>query len=312
MPLLVEFCTYPEKRVVDQMMDDLMLVKQVRGVLPEGLALILCPKGEYMVPEKGEFTSVLGWSKGWLSWKVLPLWTLLAEQMLLCPDVGMVPWITMMHFTGSPEPLLRRCRERIDREGGKQRTNLLAVTQTLMRLRFSGKLLELFGGSQAMIESPLIQEIVEQADRKRQRKSVVDAIRVRFAPLSDIARVSLDMLNDENKLDDLFQFAITCKTLEAFLERLAKETALRQCRVPRDVRAKRELDSLIRPHPLATEVRRMDAAWGCGVSRQQSSLDNSPAFRFNPCRLQQGDMDANLLFLDACRYPGIVPLPERM
>src|SRR6202035_683779 len=29
--LLVEFCTYPEKRAVEQMMDDLRLVQQVRG-----------------------------------------------------------------------------------------------------------------------------------------------------------------------------------------------------------------------------------------------------------------------------------------
>jgi hypothetical protein len=223
-PLLVEFCTYPEQRAIDQMMDDLMLVKLVRGVLPEALALILCPKGGFELPEETTFASPLGWSRGWLSWKALPMWTLPAERFLACPDVGMIPLITLMHFEGPPEPMLRRCRERIDREGGQYRANLLAVTQTMMRLRFSTELLEIFGGSQAMIESPLMKEFAEQIDRKRQRKSVEDAIRVRFGALSDSARASLEVLSDENKLDALHQFAIICPTLEAFLERLAKET----------------------------------------------------------------------------------------
>jgi hypothetical protein len=94
-----------------------------------------------------------------------------------------------------------------------------------MKLRFpQQKFLELLGGSQAMIESPLIKEIVEQADRKRQRRSVEDAVRVRFGALSANARASLEGMNDENKLDALFQFAIVCPTLEAFLQRLAMET----------------------------------------------------------------------------------------
>jgi hypothetical protein len=228
-PLLVEFCTYPEQRALEQMVDDLMLVKLERGVLPEGLALILCPKGGYELPEQATFASPLGWSKGSLSWKALPMWTLPAERFLSCPDVGMMPFITLMHFEGLPEPVLRCCRERIDREGGRYRANLLAVTQTMMRLRFPMELLELFGGSQAMIESPLMKEfaaeIAAQVDRKRQWKWVADAIRVRFGPLSDSARATLEGLNDEKKLDALHQFAILCPSMEAFLERLAKETA---------------------------------------------------------------------------------------
>ncbi len=65
---------------------------------------------------------------------------------------------------------------------------------------------------------------MEQTDRKRQRKWIEDAIRVRFAPLSDSARASLEGLSEEKKLDALHKFAILCPTLEAFLERLAKET----------------------------------------------------------------------------------------
>jgi hypothetical protein len=223
--MLVEFCTYPEKRAVQQLMDGLRLVRQVRGVLPEGLAIVLRPKGKYRVPEEGRAQSVLGWSKETLSWKRVEMWTQSAEAMLASPDVGVVPLIPLASFEGPVEPLLRRCRERIDREGGEHRANLLAVTQTFIKLRFAQPaLLDLFGGSRAMIESPLIKEIVEKTDRKRQRTDVEKAIRVRFGGLPDSARASLEGLEDEAKLDALHDFAVICPTLEAFLERLARET----------------------------------------------------------------------------------------
>jgi hypothetical protein len=223
--LLVEIGTYAEKRVVGQMMDGLRLVRQVRGVLPDGLALVLRPKGQYKVPEEGTSQGALGWSKETLSWKVVELWTLPAEEMLDFPDVGVVPLVPLMAFSGPPEPLLRRCRERIDREGGVQRANLLAVAQTLTKLRFPQQVfLDLLGGSRAMIESPLIKEIVEKARAETRQKDIEEDIRVRFGALPDNARASLQGLTDKEKLGTLRRFANTCATLEAFLERLAKET----------------------------------------------------------------------------------------
>ncbi len=199
--LLVEIATYPEKRVVEQMMDGLRLVRQTRGVLPDGLVLILCPRGKYQVPEEGMAQSALGWSKETLSWKAVEVWTLPAE------------------------PLLRRCRDRIDREGGEQRANLLAVTQTLMKLRFPQQaLLDLLVGSRAMIESPLFKEIVEKAEHQTWRKAIEALIQGRFGALSESARASLEGLKDEAKLRALHLFAGLCPTREAFLERLAKET----------------------------------------------------------------------------------------
>ena len=223
--ILVEFCTYPESRAAAQLLDDLMLVRQARGVLPDGLALVLCPRGQAEVPDEQEVRSALGWSRALFGWKVVKLWTLPAEEMLASPDVGVVPWVPLMAFAGPPEPLLRRCRERIDQEAGAQKANLLAVTQTLTRLRFPGQeFLDLFGGSRAMIESPLMREFAAQIDRQRQRKSVEDVIQVRFGALPQGARASLESLNDEATLDALLRFAAVCLTLDAFLERLAQET----------------------------------------------------------------------------------------
>ena len=41
-----------EKRVVQQVQDDIMLVRQARGTLPEALVLCLCPRGRYRVESK--------------------------------------------------------------------------------------------------------------------------------------------------------------------------------------------------------------------------------------------------------------------
>jgi hypothetical protein len=223
--MLVEIATYPEKRVVNQMMDGLRLVRQARGIWPDGLVIVLRSKGQYRIPEEGTGQSALGWSKETLTWKRVEVWTLSAEETLASPDVGGVPLVPLMQFEGPPEPLLRRCRERIDREGGAQRNNLLAVTQNLVRLRFGvHKVLELFGGGRAMIESPLFKGMVEEAEQKTWRKAIERQIRRRFGALPDSARASLEGLKDESKLMALLDFAIICPSLDVFLESLAKET----------------------------------------------------------------------------------------
>ncbi len=43
--VLVEVATYPEKRALNQAINDLMLSRQQLGRLPELLMLVLCPKG---------------------------------------------------------------------------------------------------------------------------------------------------------------------------------------------------------------------------------------------------------------------------
>ncbi len=46
---LLEVTTYPQRRVSQQMTDDLLLVYLDRGQLPEGVTLVLRPKGKYRV-----------------------------------------------------------------------------------------------------------------------------------------------------------------------------------------------------------------------------------------------------------------------
>jgi hypothetical protein len=223
--VLVEVATYPEKRVVEQVVGDMMLVRQARGVLPDTLVLVLCRRGRYRVPMEWAATSAKGWSNESLRWKNVELWGLQAEELLAAPDVGVVPWVSVSQFEGPPEALLRRCRDRIDREGGAQRANLLAVAQVFTRLRYDRPdWLEIIGGSKAMIESPLIQEIVEAKEVQVRRDDVLRALHLRHGSAAELEK-QLQAVTRLDVLQRLFDHAVTCLTLAAFEEALRQELA---------------------------------------------------------------------------------------
>lgn len=222
--VLVEVATYPEKRVVEQMQDGIRLVRQARGVLPEALVVCLCQRGTYRVPERAEQASSLGWTRETLSWKVVEVWTLSAEELLAAPNVGVVLWALMAQYDGSPEVLLQRCRDRIEREGGSQRANLLAVAQVFARLHFDKPAwLELLGGSKAMIESPFLQEIEAEAGRVAFRKAIIRFLEVRFKDVPPTVTAGLQLVKDEEKLTSLTDQAALCDSLPAFEKALREE-----------------------------------------------------------------------------------------
>jgi len=71
------------------------------------------------VPNRAEQTSGLGWTSEILSWKVVEVWTLPAEELLTAPDLGVVLWALLADHDGPPEVLLQRCRDRIDLVRGR-------------------------------------------------------------------------------------------------------------------------------------------------------------------------------------------------
>src|SRR6266542_3179706 len=179
--VLVEVATYPEKRVVQQIQDDILLVRQARGILPEALVLCLCPRGQYRVPEQSEEKSLQGWTASTLRWKVVELWTLSAEELLTAPHVGAVVLASLARYEGPPEMLLQRCRDRIERDGGPQKANLLAVAQVFARLHYDKpEWLEILGGMRTMALSPLIREIVEESERAGFMNAIVEVLQARF------------------------------------------------------------------------------------------------------------------------------------
>ena len=68
---LLEVATYPERRVGKQMTDDLLLVYLDRGELPEGVTLVLRPKGKYRVPRSQTLRSRRGLSSCRVKWHVV-------------------------------------------------------------------------------------------------------------------------------------------------------------------------------------------------------------------------------------------------
>ena len=162
--VLIEVATYSEERALRQALDDLTLSYQTLGHLPELLMLVLRPKGRFRISGRHEVRSKLGLSRLEAEWKPVELWTLPAAEFLAQGDVGVTPWVPLMHFDGPPESLLERCAEKIEREAHpKDRADLLAVSQVLGELKFPLPLLaEIFGGKQTMFESPLLQKMIAE------------------------------------------------------------------------------------------------------------------------------------------------------
>jgi hypothetical protein len=215
---ILELATYPDARLLEQVLRDMTLVYLDRRALPEVLALILHPKGNLRASDALDLQSPRGWSQWRVRWRVVELWTVPAADLLAAGDVGLIPWVPLSDFAGPPEAVLRQCRERIDRQAPPdERDNLLAVTQMMTRLRYNDPgLLKLFGGREAMIESPLIQELLAE----RMHKALLDFLGARFGSVPQNVETALRAVEDESKLDELVRLAAVCPDLETFHARL--------------------------------------------------------------------------------------------
>ena len=181
---LLEINTYPDNRLPGALLDGMLLTCLDRGQLPEVVTILLHPKGNVRVEESKRVTSSLGWSHLEARWRVIELWSIPLASVLPLEDAGLAPWVPLMQFEGAPEPVLRQCRELIDRKtDGAEQANLLAVTQVLAGLRYDGTLLRaVFGGKEQMIESPILQELVSERERQAQQNLILGILRSRFGP----------------------------------------------------------------------------------------------------------------------------------
>lgn len=216
--VLIEIATYAEERALRQALDDLTLSYQTLGHLPELLMLVLRPKGRFRIGGSHAVRSKLGLSQLEVAWKTVELWTLPAEEFLNQGDVGVTPWVPLMEFADPPETLLERCADKIEREGHpKDRADLMAVSQVMATLRFPDPtLLQLFGGRESMIESPLL----EKWFGEKMQKALLALLKARFGSVPrDVRRLLREVL-DEEKLIALNVLAGQCPDLEAFREAL--------------------------------------------------------------------------------------------
>jgi hypothetical protein len=219
---LLEVTTYPERRVSQQMTDDLLLVYLDRGQLPEGVTLVLRPKGKYRVPRSRNLRSRHGFSSCRLKWHVVELWTIPAEELLRAGDVGLIPWVPLTDFTDPPETMLRRCRESIEEHApAGEKANLLVVTQVFSFLRYNDLgLLTILGGKNVMLEVPFLDEIVMEKTRETARETaqqdIVTVLEARFGDVPRDVAEGIESIDDHAQLRDLVRLAASCPDLAAF------------------------------------------------------------------------------------------------
>src|SRR5262245_25136453 len=72
--VIIEASTYPERRSVEQARTDALMVLLSKGVLPEVVVFVLCPRGTYQAESSERFTSALGSTRMEVSWRVINLW----------------------------------------------------------------------------------------------------------------------------------------------------------------------------------------------------------------------------------------------
>jgi len=216
-PFVVELATYPERRLVRQLVRNAMLVYLDRETLPEIIAVILRPKGRQPIPTETEITSPLDGSRCRLKWRVVKLWEVPSADLLKVADVGLVPWVPLTQFSEPPKKIIEECRRRIDADAPEtERQNLLAVTQVLTRLRYnSEKLFQILGGGDSMLELPFLDEILN----KVRAEDILDVLESRFGTRPDDLADELRALG-EKELKALNRFAAVCPDLEAFRARV--------------------------------------------------------------------------------------------
>ena len=114
--------------------------------------------------------------------------------------------------------LLQRCRERIDQQAApEERVNLLAVTQVMATLQYNNpQLMTILGGSQVMIESPLIQELMAKKAAETKHEDILQVLSRRFGPVPDEVAAVVRTIFDNSKLRELLDEAASCTDLEAF------------------------------------------------------------------------------------------------
>jgi hypothetical protein len=215
---LVEVATYPDSRILDQVIDDLCMARLVRGRVPELVVLVLLPQGNQPFPTQGQVTSARGRTALEARWQVVELWTVPAETLLASGDVGVLPLVPLTQLSTPPEVVLRQCKDLIEQQAPPaERANLLAIAQVLTEARFHNRVLtNLLGGAQIMIESPMIQELIAERTRQTLHWTILELLETRFGPVPAEVSAAVRVVQDQTALEALFKHAASCPDLDSF------------------------------------------------------------------------------------------------
>jgi hypothetical protein len=169
-----------------------------------------------------------------------------ADPLLAAGDAGLVPWVPLTRTTLSPDELMTRCRDRLAQvPDPSDRAGLMAVTQILAGLAFPDRnFLNLFGGPEMMIDSPVLDEVKEilrkryeaeylakglaeglaEGARKALQGAVIANLETRFGSVPAERVAPVQAIADEGRLKELLRLAVTCADLDAFTAALASGT----------------------------------------------------------------------------------------
>jgi hypothetical protein len=236
--VIVEVSTYPYSRLARQAAEDALLVYLEHHVVPGVVALVLHPRGKKRAPTEMTLQSDDGLTSIHVTWKIVELWKVPAQQLLAAGDVGLIPWVPLARFDGPPEPILQECKARIQRDAkAEERENLLVVTHNFAALKYNDpQLLQILGRKETMNElhSPILREIVEEhaqkaarvAAREAARESIIDSLvavlTARFETDTEALRSDLKAIQDDARLKELLPLAATCPDLASFRKQLPR------------------------------------------------------------------------------------------
>jgi hypothetical protein len=200
--------------------------------------LVLRPKGRVEVADHITLRSNGSLTDLRASWRVVELWNVPASELLATGEPGLMPWLPLTRLDGPVPAILGECRRIIDeRPRPEEHDNLLAITQVLMNLVYDdAALYAIFGGKEAMIESPMLNELVAEQVAKKldekfaERVSEQVAERLQMAVLGLLEKrfesVPLDLVQQVKEVtnaDQLLQLnnrAAVCPDLETFRQHL--------------------------------------------------------------------------------------------
>jgi hypothetical protein len=213
-PFIIEIESYANTDADRQMYEDLLIARLELGVIPEVICVVLQPKGNARVVGSFAGTSRLDSSRIDARWRVVELWNLSAEELLEQNDLGLIPWVPLARINGPAEPVLRKCRERIDRQAPEeQRAAYLAVTHILARMVHPSELLDLmFKGKRIMIESPAFLDFENEIIRR----SIIAVLEERFGSVPEDILTPLQRLENVDAMNALIRKAGKCRDLAEF------------------------------------------------------------------------------------------------
>jgi hypothetical protein len=228
----LEISTYPYTRLARQVLEDAVLIYLARGVVPEVVAVVLKRRGRKPAPTALFLRSQDGTTTIRVTWRVVELWKIPADDLLAAGDPGLIPLVPLAAIDGPIEPYLDECRERIERDAPEEeRENLRVVTHVFAGLQYNApRLFEKLGGNMDLLKtgSPLLRGMFEEVRREALREArreaaeadVITVLKARFGPEAEALLEGLKEL-DGARFKPILELAATCPDLASFRAQLA-------------------------------------------------------------------------------------------